>query len=85
MSVVSSYYMYTLFGASLSEPHIDELNVRNPYIIMFFVWYVRHPRAAIVITLACAIYSNWPHENILVVSEIVVLCIAIRFILMLSV
>ena len=35
-----------LIGASLSEPHIDELHVRNLY-IMIYVWYVRHPRAAI--------------------------------------
>ena len=27
-----------IIGASLSEPHIDELNVRNPYI---YIWYVR--------------------------------------------
>ena len=42
-----------IIGASLSEPHIYELVVHNPYI--FFVWYVRHPRAAIDITLTCAI------------------------------
>ena len=35
----------SLIGASLSEPHIDELNVRNPY-IMFFVWYVVRPSPA---------------------------------------
>ena len=28
---------FQLIGASLSEPHIDELNVRNPYIIMMFL------------------------------------------------
>ena len=43
------------------------MNVRNPYI---FLVYVRHLRATIDITLACmlysicAIYSDWPHENI---------------------
>ena len=37
----------------LRRRHIDEMNVRNPYIYiyLFFVWYVRHPRAAIDITL----------------------------------
>ena len=25
-------------------PHIDELNVRNPYITIMFIWYVRHLR-----------------------------------------
>ena len=53
-----------IIRASLSEPYIDELNIRNPYIIIIFVWYFCPPRAAIDITLARAIYSNWPHKDI---------------------
>ena len=52
----------SIIGASLSEPHIaiiDELNVRNLYIILLSLsWYVRHPRAAIEIVQEYAIYSN---------------------------
>ena len=51
------FCMSLVIGASLSEPHIDELNVRNPYIIIY-VWYVRHPRAAIEIVQEYEIYSN---------------------------
>ena len=32
-------YYHRLFGASLSEPHIDELNVRNLYIIIIIYYY----------------------------------------------
>ena len=28
--------MYDIIGASLSEPHIDELNVRNLYIMVYY-------------------------------------------------
>ena len=52
-------------GASLSEPHIDELNVCNLslflslslslslyiYIYIYILWYVRHPRATIIIII----------------------------------
>ena len=60
-----------IIGASLSEPHIDESNARNPYIIMFmfiilYVWYVRHARTAIDIVQRCAVYFKRPHENICV-------------------
>ena len=54
-----------IIGASLSEPHIDELNVRNLYIL----WYVRHPRAAICNIHSvrdicqCALYTESPHEQ----------------------
>ena len=53
----------------MSEPHIDETNARNPYIIMFiilYVWYVRHARTAIDIVQRCAVYFKRPHENICV-------------------
>ena len=49
----------TIIGASLSEPHIDELNVRNLLLLLLLLlWYVRHPRAAIEIVQEYAIYSN---------------------------
>ena len=49
-----------IIGDSLSEPHIDELNVRNPniHILCTLDQLDCHPRAAIDITLACAIYSD---------------------------
>ena len=69
-------YIY-IIGTSLSEPHIDELNARDPYIyywgeperalhrrversqsIYYYVWDIRHPRAAIEIVQEYAIYSN---------------------------
>ena len=60
-----------VIGASLSEPHIDELNVRNLYIIIIMyillLWYACHLQAAIEIVKECAVYSNStyrPHENI---------------------
>ena len=61
----------SIIGASLSEPHIDDANARNPYIIMFiiiiiYVWYVRHARTAIDIVQRCAVYFKRPHENICV-------------------
>ena len=31
--------MYDIIGASLSEPHIDEVNARNPYIIIIIIMY----------------------------------------------
>ena len=31
--------MTIIIGASLSEPHIDELNVRNLYIIIIIIYY----------------------------------------------
>ena len=48
-----------------SEPHghIDELNVRNLYIL----WCICHPYAAIEIVQECVMYSNstWrPHEKV---------------------
>ena len=57
-----------IIGASLSEPHIDETNARNPYIIIIilYVWYVRHARTAIDIVQRCAVYFKRPHENICV-------------------
>ena len=58
-----------IIGASLSEPHIDEMNARNPYIIIImfiYVWYVRHARTAIDIVQRCAVYFKRPHENICV-------------------
>ena len=59
-----------MIGASLSEPHIDETNARNPYImfiiIIIYVWYVRHARTAIDIVQRCAVYFKRPHENICV-------------------
>ena len=59
-----------VIGASLSEPHIDEMNARNPYIIIIimfiYVWYVRHARTAIDIVQRCAVYFKRPHENICV-------------------
>ena len=60
--------IYQLIGASLSEPHIDETNARNPYImfIIIYVWYVRHARTAIDIVQRCAVYFKRPHENICV-------------------
>ena len=50
-----------LIGASLSETHIDKLNVRNLYIL----WYVRHPRAAIYIVQQLAIYSGGRMKKLL--------------------
>ena len=47
----------SLVGASLSEPHMDELNVRNVYIIIY-VWYVRHLRAAIYIVQSARYISE---------------------------
>ena len=42
--------------SSLSEPNIDEMNVRNLCLVRTSTpqcyWYVHHPRAAINITLA---------------------------------
>ena len=35
-----------LIGASLSEPHIDELNVRNLYIIIIYIIYMVRPSPA---------------------------------------
>ena len=54
---------FSVIGASLSEPHIDELNVRNPY--MFFVWYVRPSPAGSHrhYTSVRDIFLG-PHENI---------------------
>ena len=43
---------YNIIGASLSEPHIDEKYMRESYM---FVWYVRHPCAALYKTYR-------PHE-----------------------
>ena len=62
----TSKYKYTIIGASLSEPHIDEMNARNPYIMFIYVWYVRHARTAIDIVQRCAVYFKRPHENICV-------------------
>ena len=57
-----------IIGASLSEPHIDELNVRNLYMYVI-LWYVRHPRAAICNIHSvrdicqCALYTESPHQQ----------------------
>ena len=61
-------YYVCIIGASLSEPHIDETNARNPYNMFMFiyVWYVRHARTAIDIVQRCAVYFKRPHENICV-------------------
>ena len=60
---------HTIIGASLSEPHIDELHVRNLYIyvlcIMYYIWYVRHPRAAIYNVQQLAIYSGGRMKKLL--------------------
>ena len=60
MAILSS-----IIGASLSEPHIDELHVRNLYIIMYYdnIWYVRHPRAAIYNCTATRDIFRKPHEE----------------------
>ena len=34
-----------VIGASLSEPHIDELNVRNLYMVYILLWYAYVTRA----------------------------------------
>ena len=70
-STSGRYILVIVIGASLSEPHIDEVNARNPYIIMFmfiiiYVWYVRHARTAIDIVQRCVVYFKRPHENICV-------------------
>ena len=55
--------MYVI-GASLIEPHIDDVNVREIQCIYMhnymYVWYVRYQRAAIriVIVQQCAVYSR---------------------------
>ena len=47
-SVCADVWEILVVGASLSEPHIDETNARNPYIMfIIYVWYVRHARTAI--------------------------------------
>ena len=46
------HFSALVIGASLSEPHIDEKYMRESYM---FVWYVRHPRAALYKTYR-------PHE-----------------------
>ena len=64
-----SLWSLYIIGASLSEPHIDDINARNPYImfiIILYVWYVRHARTAIDIVQRCAVYFKRPHENICV-------------------
>ena len=61
--------MTLVIGASLNEPHIDDINACNPYImfiIILYVWYVRHVRTAIDIVQRCAVYFKRPHENICV-------------------
>ena len=55
----------SLIGASLSEPHIDELHVRNLYIYYYGIWYVRHPRAAIYNVQQLAIYSGGRMKKLL--------------------
>ena len=56
--------LYFIIGASLSEPHIDELNVRN-LSIYILLWYVCHPRAAIYIVQQLAIYSGGRMKKLL--------------------
>ena len=60
--------IYSIIGASLSEPHIDELHVRNLYIIIIYydnIWYVRHPRAAVYNVQQLAIYSGGRMKKLL--------------------
>ena len=59
--------VYTIIiGASLSEPHIDELNVRNLYIMYgTYVSNLFHPRAAIYIVQQLAIYSGGRMKKLL--------------------
>ena len=48
-TLVLSIEIFSIIGASLSEPHIGENCTRNPYIIIIILsllWYVHHPRAA---------------------------------------
>ena len=51
---------HCIIGVSLSEPHIDEMNVCNLYMnnILLLWWHIRHPRAAIDIVQPCTIYSK---------------------------
>ena len=56
-----------IVGASLSEPHIDELNVRNLYIIIIIMVVRPSParRAAIYIVQQLAIYSGGRMKKLL--------------------
>ena len=38
MKIHEEYNLQSVFGASLSEPHIDELNARDPYIIYIYLY-----------------------------------------------
>ena len=59
-------YILCIIGASLSEPHIDELNVRNLYIYVgTYVSNLFHPRAAIYIVQQLAIYSGGRMKKLL--------------------
>ena len=61
---MNEYGFIVLVGASLSEPHIDEMNVRNLYIMYYdYIWYVRHPRAAIYNCTATRDIFRRPHEE----------------------
>ena len=62
------YFHNIIFGASLSEPHIDEFNVHNLHNN------IRHPHTTIICAHLCAIYSRdcisfsyFPPSNIKVI------------------
>ena len=53
-----------LIGASLSEPHMNEMGVHEN--IYIGIWYVRHPRAAIIHSVCkCAIYCKHHIDKLL--------------------
>ena len=67
-----SIYVYiyfigaSLIGASLSEPHIDELNVRNLYIMYYYICMVRpSPARRYIHCTQCAIYSGGRMKKLL--------------------
>ena len=54
-----------IIGASLSEPHIDELHVRNLYMYILLLWYMVRPSPArryIQCTATRDIFRR-PHEE----------------------
>ena len=46
----------TIIGTGLSDPYIDNTNVRN--FTFFLLWHVRHPRAAVYGVHQCTIHSS---------------------------
>ena len=64
---------------SLSEPHIDELNVRNLYIYIYYGTYVSNlspPRAAIYFVEAARDIFRKPHEETSALSSTTCIIIA---------